>query len=798
MQLTSDRPALTQELKQPESLVTFEESRYVGKSVKRVEDPRLLTGSDQFVDNLKFPNMVFAGFLRSPYAHATIKKIDLSKIDQQNSVVAIITPEEVREKTNPIPVLWRVPNSKIHEHYALAQKKVVHVGDPVLAVAVEKREVLEDVIDSINVEYELLEPVLDPLTADRKLPIHQELESNTCFTVPMSTGDVEKAFEEADLIVQGRFEISRIAACPMETRGVLANPADLHSTLTVYSSTQWPHPLRTLLAFCLRMEENYLRVIGPDVGGGFGVKGEVYSEEVLVSLLALKCKRPVKWIESRRESFVSTTHARDQILEGSASFKNDGTLTGLKVNFVCDFGAYLHTITPGSAFITALSLCGPYVIPNFSVVAKGVYTNKVGLSAYRGFGQPEAAFTVERLMSIAASKLGMDSSELRFKNLISPDKMPYRNATGGVIDSGEYATCLREALNLANYEKMIAQRDRARKTGKLSGIGISLFTETSGFAPGFVFRHLGLQLGGYDIATVKMDPQGKLVVTSGAFPHGQGFNTTVSQICADELGLELSDVFAFHGDTYASPYGQGSFGSRTVAVAGNAALLAARKLKEKILKLGAFILKAQDSKDLFLTKGFMKSRLDSSILLPISEIARAAYLGHDLPEGFEPGLEATVVFQPLGLTTSYAANIAQVEVDPETGSVSILKIVTVHDCGKQINPMIVEGQIQGSIAQAIGACLLEEISYDSQGQLQSGSFLDYLIPLANAMPELVLGSTAVETPINPLGAKGVGENGTIITPPAIANAVSDAIAGEMNILPMTPERVLAALHSNAR
>ncbi|MGI0085179.1 MAG: xanthine dehydrogenase family protein molybdopterin-binding subunit, partial [Nitrososphaerales archaeon] len=458
---------------------TGESKRYVGTPIKRVEDPRLLTGEDQYIDNLKFPNMAFAGFVRSPYAHARIKKVDLSKLVNEPSVVATVTAEEVRKTSEPIPVVWRVPEAKIHEHYALAQGKVMHVGDPVVAVAVSNREKLEDILELIEVEYETIEPVLDPTDADQKPPIHEELGTNTCFVLPISAGDVESAIREADVLVSEEFKISRLAASPMETRGVIANPRGLHSELTIYSSTQWPHVLRTLLSSCLRIDENKLRVIGPDVGGGFGVKGEVYGEEIAVALLALKSRQPVKWVESRKESFLATTQARDQVIRATASFKKDGSITGLKVNLVCDFGAYLHTITPGCAFITAISLSGPYRIPNFSVNAKGVYTNKVGLSAYRGFGQPEAAFAVERLMSVAAKRLGIDSSEIRFRNLVQPSEMPFRNATGGMYDSGDYPSCLRKALDLADYDEMIVRKNEMTKAGKLRGIGISIFTETT-------------------------------------------------------------------------------------------------------------------------------------------------------------------------------------------------------------------------------------------------------------------------------------------------------------------------------
>ena len=765
-------------------------TKYVGTPTKRVEDRRLLTGRDHYLDNINLPDMVYAGFVRSPYAHAQIRKIDATKIEKNPQVVAMLAPEEVRAGSDPIPIIWTVPGAKLHEHLALAQGKAKHVGDPVFAVAVRDRQSLDDILEMVEVEYEPLEPVVDSITADQKPPIHEEFGTNTCFELTIGAGDTEAAFNEAQVVVAGRFDVGRLAASPMETRGVVADPNGMHGQVVVYSSTQWPHVLRTSLAKCLRLPENQLRVVGPDVGGGFGVKGEVYGEEIAVSMLARKCGRPVKWVESRRESFLATTHARSQMLDAQASFTRDGTIKGLKVKLVCDFGAYLHTITAGCAFITAISFNGPYHLQNLSVAAKAVYTNKVSLSAYRGFGQPEAAFVVERLMSMAASKLGLDQAEIRFRNLVDPSEMPYTTSMGGIYDSGDYPACLRKVMELSRYDDMLARRDSERRAGRLRGVGISVYTETSGFAPGFVFARLGVRMGGYDSATVKLDPRGKLMVTTGAFPHGQGFNTVASQICADELGLDAKDVFVSHGDTSASPYGHGTFGSRTVAVAGSAALLASRRLGEKVLRIGAFILKVKEPNSLFLSQGYVHSKEDPEKKVSITEVAASAYRAQDLPPEIEPGLESTVYFNPVGLATSYAAHVCEVEVDSESGAPRILNHFCVYDCGNQINPMIVEGQLHGGIAQAIGASVLEEVVFDEDGQLLTDSFLNYLIPTAETMPQVLsIGSITTPTPINPLGAKGVGESGTIIAPPAIVNAIADAVGADVNTIPATPERL---------
>jgi carbon-monoxide dehydrogenase large subunit len=767
--------------------------KLVGLPIKRVEDKRLLTGMDRYLDNIKLPGMAYAGFVRSPYAHAKIREIDLDQVEKNPQVVAVLLPEEVRSDSEPIPVIWRVPGAKLHEHYALAQGKVKHVGDPVVAVAVSERNSLEDALESVQVEYEPLESVLDPASAETAPPLHEELGTNRCYEVPIRAGDVDAAFRDSQLKVSGQFKIGRVAASPMETRGVIADPYGTDGEMIVYSSTQWPHVLRTCLARCLRVPEIRLRVIGPDVGGGFGVKGEVYGEEIAVPLLAKKCGRPVKWVESRTESFLATAHSRSQTIDAEASFTKDGIITGLRINLLCDFGAYLHTITMGCAFITAISFNGPYHLPNVSITAKAVYTNKVPLSAYRGFGQPEAAFVVERLMSMAAARLGLDQAEIRFRNFIQPEEMPYATSSGGMYDSGDYPASLKKTMEMSGYNNLLEQRDRERKAGRLRGVGVSVYTETTGFAPGFVFSHFGLAIGGFDSATARLDPQGKLFLTTGAFPHGQGFNTVATQIGADELGLSPDDVHVYHGDTLVSPYGHGSFGSRTVAVAGNALVLSSRKVAEKVVRIAASMLKT-DPKELQLSRGLVASRLDPSMRVSVREVAASAYRAHDLPQDVEPGLESTVYFNPVGLATSYAAHVCDVEVDPESGVPKILNHYCVHDCGKQINPMIVDGQLHGAIAQAVGASLLEEIVFDEGGQLLSDSFLDYLIPTAESMPgALVLDSITTPTPLNLLGAKGVGESGTIIAPPAILNAISDAIGEDVNEIPATPERLWKVL-----
>ncbi len=772
-----------------------DKSKYVGRSVKRVEDLRLLSGQDSFLDNLKMQNMAFAGFVRSPYAYARIKSIDGSEIEGDPALVGYVLPAEVEEKTEQVPALWLPFGIKAPAHYSLAKEYARYVGEPIVAVVVRDRKKLEDVIEKIKIEYDVLNPLVDPFeSAKETAPVlHSELGSNVSYQMSMGNGDPADAISFSPVVIEEEFKLQRLAANPMETRGVLASYESGH--LTMYSSTQWPHLLRTCLARGLRTSENTIRVIAPDVGGGFGVKDEIYPEEFLTALLALKFKIPIKWSETRSESFQGIAHARDQIIKTKMGLSEDGRINGLKVEITCDFGAYLQAVGAGSPFITALSLDGPYVFPVLSVDFRGVFTNKVPLSAYRGFGESEAAFVIERLMDIAASKLGIESVKLRFNNLVQPSQFPYHTSTGGIYDSGDYPKCLEEVLRISKYREKV-QSPRLTKEGKIKGYGVSVYNETTGFAPSAVFGEMGLLMGGYDSATVKVDPMGKVTIFTGAFPHGQGFNTTLSQICADELGLDLSDITAYHGDTSSAPYGHGSFGSRTIAVCGTAAIFACRQIKAKMAKIAAHKL-GQQSIDFEFSNGYLISASEKK-RIPFAEIAHEACVAHHLPQDIPPGLEATHYYDPVGLETSYAAHVCEVEADPETGMCEIVGYWIASDCGKVVNPAIVEGQLQGGVAQAIGQALFEEVVYTQDGQIASSSFVDYLLPVAENVPNMDIVSMETPSPLTPLGVKGVGESGTIIGPPAVINAICDALKINLVSTPAKPEVVFNALKTASK
>jgi aerobic carbon-monoxide dehydrogenase large subunit len=765
---------------------------YVGQSLKRVEDLHLLSGKDTFLDNLKFPAMTFAGFVRSPYAFARIKNIDCSALDNDPDVIGYVLPEEVMEKTEGMPVFWKPFGIKAPIHYSLAKEFVRYQGEPIVAVVVSDRAKLEDAIERVKIEYEPLQAITDPDEAlnQSSRVLHPELGTGN-LSYQMTFGpDVSEQLASSEFVIEHGFKIQRLAANPMEARGVFATYES--GQLTLYASTQWPHLLRTHIARGLHVPENSIRVIAPDVGGGFGVKDEIYPEEFLTAFLALKFKRPTKWVETRTESFLGIAQSRDQMIKAKLGFDRDGKFTALKVDITCDLGAYLLAVGAGTPFITALSLDGPYKIPALAVDFRCVFTNKVPLSAYRGFGESEAAFVVERLMDLAAKKLKIDASEIRFRNLIQPGDFPYHTTTGGIYDSGDYPRCLSDVLKLSNYveRKERTRAEQRQSSKKRRGLGIAIYTETTGFAPSPVFGEMGLEMGGFDSANLKVDPSGKVTIATGAFPHGQGFNTTLSQIVADELGLDLADITAFHGDTSSSPYGHGSFGSRTMAVCGSAAVFACRQLKEKMSKIAAGKL-GVNAASIEFSDGYLVG--SDSKRVAFSEIAREAYLAHHLPQGIPPGLESTYYYDPIGFETSYAAHVCEVEVDEETGFAKIVGYWVVQDCGKMINPKIVEGQIQGAVAQAVGQALFEEVLYNQDGALVTTSFLDYLLPSAESVPEIVMTSFETPSPLTPLGVKGVGESGTIIGPPAIINAICDALNVELFETPAKPEVVLQAM-----
>ncbi|MEE8326979.1 MAG: molybdopterin cofactor-binding domain-containing protein, partial [candidate division NC10 bacterium] len=572
----------------------------------------------------------------------------------------------------------------------------------------------------------------------------------------------------------------------IEGRGVLARYLPGEKELTVWSSTQIPHLLKTQLSLMLRLPENLVRVIAPEVGGAFGSKLNVYAEEALVAYLSRTLNRPVKWIEERRENIQATIHGRGQVGDVEIAVKKDGAILGLQYRAIADIGAYHQLLTPGIPPLTGLMLSGAYKIPCISMEVTGVFTNKMATDAYRGAGRPEATYVVERIIDRVAQELGIDPVKIRQKNFPQRRDFPFKTATGLIYDSGNYRAALSKALKLAGYEKLRREQKRLRNQRRYLGIGLSTYVEISGMGPS-----AAMPAGGWESGTVRVEPTGKVTVLTGTSPHGQGQETSFAQIVADELGVDLDDITVVHGDTAVVTSGIGTFGSRATAVGGTAVLQAATKIKEKARKIAANILEANPV-DLVFSGGKFGVKGVPKKGITIQQIALEAHLATNLPKRMEPGLSATSVFEPSNFTFPFGTHICVVEVDPKNGEVAVKKYIAVDDCGKVINPLLVDGQIQGGIAQGLGQALFEEVVYDENGQLLTGSLMDYALPKAEDFPRLELARTETPTPVNPLGAKGVGESGTIGSTPAVVNAVVDALApfGVVHIdMPLKPEKI---------
>ncbi len=769
--------------------------KLVGQPLKRVEDPRLISGKGQYVDDVQLPRMCYAAILRSPYAHARLRNIDVSKALQAPGVVAVITGRDILGKVGPLPCVARpVPDLKTPTHYALAVNKVYFVGHPVAVVVAEDRYLARDALELIEVDYEELPSVTDPEKA--LLPeapiIHEELGTNLAFEWKIEGGDVDSAFAQAEVIVRQKFVNQRLIPVPMEPRCVVADWDSGRQLLTLWTSTQIPHLVRSLVAGMLHLPEHHIRVIAPDVGGGFGQKLQVYVEEALMGYLAMTLNRPVKWTETRRENFMASIHGRDQVGVMELALKRDGTILGLRYEVVADMGAYYQLLTPAIPTLTGLMLCGPYKIPAVRMTKKAVFTNKMSTDAYRGAGRPEATFLLERMMDLAAKELGIDPAEIRRKNFIQPHQFPYTTPHGITYDSGNYEAALNRALELVEYEKWRKEQQQARQQGRFLGIGISSYVEICGMGPS-----RAMPAGGWESATVRVEPSGKVVVLTGAHPHGQGEETSFTQIVVDELGVAPEDVTVIHGDTEAVQYGIGIFGSRGLAVGGTAVYQAARRVREKACKIAAFLLGVRET-EVELQDGHFVVKSDPSKRVSFQQVAAAAYDPKNFPPDMEPGLVATAFFEPSNFTFPSGTHICVCEVDIETGEVTILRYVAVDDCGKVVNPMLVEGQIIGGIVQAFGQAMMERCVYDENGQLLTGELTDYPIPKAHNAPKIVVDRIETPSPVNPLGVKGVGEAGTIGATPAFINAVCDALEplGIRHIdMPLTPARVWEAIRA---
>jgi carbon-monoxide dehydrogenase large subunit len=773
-------------------------SKYVGQNVKRKEDYRLLTGTGRFVGDIRLDNMAEAAILRSTYAHAKIINIDISKAKECEGVIDIVLASDLEGKVKPFtefteftlpPTLEQEikPTIRKNPEPMLAKDKVTFVGQAVAIVVAKNRYVAEDALALIKVKYEPLPILTDPYEAKKENApiIHPELKTNIQSHFEVKVGHIENAFSQADHTLKARLKTPRVSGNPLETRGVVAEYEERSNQLQVWSSTQVPYMVRSYISKLVDLVEDNIRVIAPDVGGGFGPKCAVYPEEIVIPYLAMKHKRPVKWIEDRLEHMQSTRHSRDQVHDVEVAFKSDGTILALKDHFLLDNGAH-NSFALCCAYNSAAHLRGMYKIPNYNIVGEIVLTNKTPNVPYRGAGRPEAVFVMDRLIYMIADKLNMDPVDVSHKNLIQPDEMPYdtdifyRDGTNMVLENGDYPEGLKQALNIVGYEQFRKEQIEERTKGRYIGIGFSSYIEGTGIGP-----HEG--------AVVRVDSSGHILAYVGSSPHGQSHETTLSQICADEFGVSPDQVTVKAGDTSLLPYGVGTFASRGAVTAGSAVHVASKRLREKFLAIAGEMLEVAPN-DLEMKEGKVYPKALPSKHVTLREIALAAKPGPrcKVPDGMEPGASVTHYFVPPTVTFSSGFHVAIVEVDKKSGFVNILRYIVIHDCGRVLNPMIVDGQIQGGVAQGIGGALYEEIIYDENGQLITGTYMDYLIPTAMEVPVVEMGHQEFLSPRNPIGVKGVGEGGAICPPSSIANAVCDAMKPlniEINSVPISPNRL---------
>jgi aerobic carbon-monoxide dehydrogenase large subunit len=768
-------------------------AKHVGTRTKRKEDPRLIRGLSTYVDDVKLPGLLHVAIVRSIHAHARIKSVDVAAAQKLSGVVAVVTGEDVKDKLGSVPCAAQIPGLKIPKHPVLAVGKVRYVGEAIAAVVANDRYIAQDAADLVEVDYDPLPAVVDPLKAVEpgSSLLHEEWKDNIAFTTKTEVGDVEKAFREAEVpAIKQRLINQRLIPTALETRGVVAQFLPGDKMLTLWSSSQIPHLLRTQVAVMVGLPENHVRVIVPEVGGGFGSKLNVYREEGLLAYLAMKVGRPVKWTEGRRENFMATIHGRDQIDDVEIAVKRDGTILGLKLRVFADLGAYHQLLTPLIPGLTGAMIVGCYRISDVSIETYGVFTNKMATDAYRGAGRPEATYLIERVMDLVSAELKLDPVEVRRRNFVPPEAFPYTTPTGLIYDSANYRKCFEKALEMVSYEQLREEQKNSRGQGKYLGIGISTYVEICAMGPSS-----GMPAGGWESATVRVEPTGNVTILTGASPHGQGQETTFAQIAADELGVDFDDIVVHHGDTAMVQYGVGTFGSRATAVGGTAVYLALQKLKDKMGKLANHLLKT-DSSNFILEEGKVTLQGDSTKAMSFFDLAQAAYHAKSLPPDMEPGLEATAFFEPSNYTFPFGAHIAVVQVDPETGEIQFRRYVGVDDCGRIINPLTVHGQIHGGIAQGLGQALLEEAVYDENGQLITGTLMDYAVPKPTDLPWFELDKTETPSPVNPLGVKGVGEAGTIGSTPAIVNAVVDALSpfGVRHLdMPLRSEKIWQAV-----
>ena len=773
-----------------------------GASIKRREDPRLITGRGNYVDDMKLVGMLHMTLVRSPHAHAVIKSIDTSKAKALEGVVAVYTGEDLKDQLGSLMVGWVVPDLKEVPHPPLAVGKVRVVGDAVAAVIASDPIAAADGAALVDVDYELLDAIVnaEQATKDGAPQLHDDAPNNIAFEWEVTPGDIEEAARQADVVVKQRIVNQRLIPNSMEGRAVLADYNPGTNQLTIWTSTQIPHLVRLLMALVTGHPEHQIRIIAPDVGGAFGGKLYLYAEEIIGAIVAKQLGRPIKWIEQRTENYLATTHGRDHISDVAIMGNRDGTITGIQTTTYANLGAYLSTFAPLiPTWLFGLMLSGPYEIPNISCKVYGVFTNTTPVDAYRGAGRPEATYLVERMVDMFATEIGMDPVEVRRKNFIPAFDNGHTVSTSVTYDTGDYDKPLNRALEMLGYQQLRQEQEQARREGRYIGIGFSTYIEICGMAPSAVAHSLGARAGLWESSLVRVHPTGKVTVYTGSSSHGQGHDTTFSQLTASGLGIPVEDVEIVHGDTDQVPFGTGTFGSRSATVGGGAINMSVEKIKAKAKKLAAHMLEASEE-DIVYEDGKLFVQGAPANAKTFQEVALEAYWFASHPEGIEPGLEATSVFDAGNFTWPFGAHIAVVEIEPDTGEVKLLRYIAVDDVGNVINPMIVDGMVHGGVAQGIAQALQEEAIYDESGQLLTGSMMDYAVPKAEDLPFFELDRTVTPSTSNPMGVKGAGEAGTIAAAPAIINAVVDALSpfGVKHIdMPAKPEKVWRLIR-NAR
>ncbi|GAA1072638.1 xanthine dehydrogenase family protein molybdopterin-binding subunit [Nocardiopsis composta] len=773
-------------------------ARQTGLALPRKEDAHLLTGRTEWTDNIVHSGTMQVMFLRSPMAHARITGIDASRAAEMPGVAAVLTGADFAGEQGSLPCAWPVTDDIVlPEHPPMAVDEVRYVGEAVACVVARDAASAADALEEIDVDYQPLPPVLD---MERAIApgadlVHADKGTNTCYVWPLASGDVDAAFSGADVVVTRRYRQQRLIPAAMEPRAVVCRPEN--GGYTMWSATQIPHVLRLMLAMTTGIPEQDIRVVAPDVGGGFGSKLQVTAEEVLLLLLARRLGAPVKWTETRSEGFQTTHHGRDQIQDVSIAADADGRIRGLRVQLLADMGAYLMLVTPGVPILGAFMYPAIYKMDAYSFTCTGVFTTKMPTDAYRGAGRPEATYAIERIMNELAAELGMDPIELRRRNWIGHDEFPYTTIAGLTYDSGNYEAATERATSLFGYDGLRAEQQRRRERGDAVqlGIGVSTYTEMCGLAPSRILGDLKYGAGGWEHAAVRMLPTGKVEVVTGSSAHGQGHETAWSQITADRLGVPVEDVRVLHGDTLVAPRGMDTYGSRSLVVGGSAVAQACDRVVDKARRFAAHMLEAAED-DLEFSGGRFTVRGTEHPSASIQEVALAAFAAHDLPDGVEPSLDSDAAYEPSDFSYPHGTHLCAVEVDTETGEVRIRSYVAVDDVGTVVNPLIVDGQVHGGLAQGIGQALFEEAVHDAEGNLVTSTMADYLLPSAADLPDFTTDRTVTPSTTNPLGAKGVGEAGTIASTPAVVNAIVDALRpyGVRDVhMPCTPERVWRAI-----